>query len=142
MVYIIYIILYILYISIYPIYIYPVASPRGEWEGPDPPTSVQTPPEIRANPLRSVLYIGGGGPMHVYCNFLLLTSKKIVRTPPFFWAGDATVYIYIYIYIYLYISIYHLYTYISLFISQEILDIIRVSDWGSQLMIWSGLILG
>ena len=32
----------------------------GEWEGPDPPTSVQTHPEIRANPLRSVLYIGGG----------------------------------------------------------------------------------
>ena len=38
----------------------------GEWEGPDPPTSVQTPSEIRANPLRSVLYIyiGGGGGSH------------------------------------------------------------------------------
>ena len=29
--------------------------------------------------------------MHVYCNFLLLTSqRKIVRIPHFFWAGDAT----------------------------------------------------
>ena len=56
------------------------------------PTSVQTPPEIRANPLRSILYIGGGGcPMHVYCNFLLLTSRKNCSDPPtFFWAGDAT----------------------------------------------------
>ena len=49
---------------------------QGEWVGPDPPTSVQTPPEICANPLKSVLYIGG--PMHVYCNFL----------PPLFWASD------------------------------------------------------
>ena len=30
--------------------------------------------------------------MHVYCNFLLLTSKeKLIRPPHFFWAGDATV---------------------------------------------------
>ena len=56
----------------------------GEWES-GPPTSVQTPPEICANPLRSVLYIGGGGgPMHVYCNFLLLTSKKNCSDPPLF----------------------------------------------------------
>ena len=49
---------------------------QGEWVDPDPPTSVQTPSEICANPLKSVLYIGG--PMHVYCNFL----------PPLFWASD------------------------------------------------------
>ena len=33
---------------------------HGGMGGSGPPTSVQTPPEIRANPLRSVLYIGGG----------------------------------------------------------------------------------
>ena len=59
----------------------------GEWVGPDPPTSVQTPPEICTNPLKSVLYIGG--PMHVHCNFLLLTSKEKLLRPPL-WAGDAT----------------------------------------------------
>ena len=65
------------------------ASPREEWVGPDPPTSVQTPPEICTNPLRSVLCIGGGGPMHVYCNFLLLTSNKILFGSPTFF-GLAT----------------------------------------------------
>ena len=34
-----------------------VASPRGEWRGPDPPTSVQTPLGISANPLKSFFYI-------------------------------------------------------------------------------------
>ena len=55
--------------------------------GSGPPTSVQTPPEICANPLRIVLYIGG--PMHVYCNFLLLTSKEKLFGPPTFF-GLAT----------------------------------------------------
>ena len=32
----------------------PVASPREKWVGPDPLTSVQTPPEICTNPLKSV----------------------------------------------------------------------------------------
>ena len=50
-----------------------------------PPTSVQTLPEICTNPLRSVLYIGGGGgPMHVHCNFSLLTSKEKLFEPPTF----------------------------------------------------------
>ena len=56
----------------------------GGMGGSGPPTSVQTPPEICANPLKSVLYIGGGGPMHVYCNFLLLTSKEKLFGPPTF----------------------------------------------------------
>ena len=61
--------------------------------GSGPPTSVQTPPEICANPLKSVLHIGGC-PMHVYCNFLLLTSKEKWFGPPhFFWAGDATAFV-------------------------------------------------
>ena len=60
----------------------------GGMGGPDPPTSVQTSPEICANPLRSILYIGGG-PMHVYCNFLLLTSKEKLFGPPTFF-GLAT----------------------------------------------------
>ena len=68
-----------------------MASPRGEWVGPDPPppppTSVQTPPEICANPLRRVSCIGG--PMHVFCNFLLLTSNNKKFGPPTFF-GLAT----------------------------------------------------
>ena len=58
--------------------------------GPDPsPTSVQTHPEICANPLKSVLYIGG--PMHVYCNFLvlLLTEQRTNFSDPHFF-GLAT----------------------------------------------------
>ena len=58
--------------------------------GSGPHTSVQTSPEICANPLRSVLYIGGGGgPMHVYCNVLLLTSNKKFVGPSLFF-GLAT----------------------------------------------------
>ena len=50
-------------------------------------------PEIRANPLRSVLYIGGGGvPCMYIVTFYCSPAEKIVRTPPLFWAGDATVY--------------------------------------------------
>ena len=66
-----------------------MASPRGGMGGSGPPTSVQTSPEICANPLRSILYIGGGGggPMHVYCNFLLLTSKEKLFGPPHFFLG-------------------------------------------------------
>ena len=67
-----------------------VASPRGGMGGSRPPTSVQTPPEICANPLKSVLYKEGGGcPVHVYCNFLLLTSKEKWFGPPTFF-GLAT----------------------------------------------------
>ena len=65
-----------------------VASPREGMGGSGPPTSVQTTPEVCTNPLRSVLYIGGG-PMHVYCNFLLLTSKEKLFGPPTFF-GLAT----------------------------------------------------
>ena len=36
----------------------------GGMGGSGPPTSVQTPPEICENPLRSVLCIGGGGVSH------------------------------------------------------------------------------
>ena len=70
-----------------------MASPWGGMggSGPPSPTSLQTPPEICANSLRSVLCIegGGGGPMHVYCNFLLLTSNKKMFGPPTFF-GLAT----------------------------------------------------
>ena len=54
----------------------------GGMGGSGPPTSVQAPPEICTNPLRSVLYIGGGGgAMHVYCKFLLVTSKEKLFGP-------------------------------------------------------------
>ena len=57
-----------------------VASPRGEW-GSGPPTSVQTPPEISTNPLKS-FYIYGGYPMHVYWNFYCSPAKKYGSNPP------------------------------------------------------------
>ena len=57
----------------------------GEWEGPDPPTSIQTPPEICANPLRSVLYIGGGGvPCMYIVTFYCSPAKKNCSDPPTF----------------------------------------------------------
>ena len=57
----------------------------GEWGGPDPPTSVQTPPEISANPLKMFIYIGGGGyPIHVYWNFYCSPAKKYGSDPPLF----------------------------------------------------------
>ena len=55
----------------------------GGLGGSGPPTFVQTPHGICANPLRSVLYIGG--PKHVYCIFSLLTSKEKIFGPPLFW---------------------------------------------------------
>ena len=66
----------------------PVASPRGEWRGPDPPTSVQTPLGISANPLKSVfLHIGGGGgtPCMYIVTFTAHQQRNMVRTPPLFW---------------------------------------------------------
>ena len=70
-----------------------VASPWEGMGGSGPPTSVQTPPEIRANPLKRVLYIGGGG--GVPCMYIVIfycsPAKKNCSDPPhFFWAGDAT----------------------------------------------------
>ena len=59
----------------------PVASPRG-MGGSGPPTYVQTPPEISANPLKRFLYIGV--PMYVYCNFYCSPAKKIGLDPPLF----------------------------------------------------------
>ena len=55
----------------------------GGMGGSGPPTSVQTPPEICANPLKSVL-IYREGPMHVYCYFLLLISEENFFGPPTF----------------------------------------------------------
>ena len=53
------------------------------------PTSVQTPPEISANPLKS-LYIHGGGVSYAcILELLLLTSKEIWFGPPTFF-GLAT----------------------------------------------------
>ena len=63
------------YQTLYP---FAVASPRGNGRS-RPPTSVQTPPEICANPSRIVLYMGG--PIYVYCNFTLLTSKEKLFGP-------------------------------------------------------------
>ena len=42
-----------------------VASPRGGMEGSGPPTSVQTPLGISANPLKSFFSHIGGGVPHV-----------------------------------------------------------------------------
>ena len=68
----------------------PVASPRGGMGGPDPPTSVQTSPEICANPLRSILYIGGGGvPCMYIVTFYCSPAKKNCSDPPTFF-GLAT----------------------------------------------------
>ena len=74
--------------SIYPEgYMGPtVASPRGEWRGPDPPpTSVQTPLGISANPLKSFFSHIGGYPMYVYCNFYCSPAMKHGSDPPLFW---------------------------------------------------------
>ena len=65
----------------HPSWTSPSGVATGRMGGSGPPTSVQTPPEICANPLRSVFCIGGGGPMHVYCNFLMLTSKQHFLDP-------------------------------------------------------------
>ena len=49
------------------------------------PTSVQTPLEISANPLKSfITYRGGGYPMYVYCNFYCSPAKKHGLDPPTF----------------------------------------------------------
>ena len=58
-----------------------VASPWGEWVGPDP--------SLLFRPLlKSVLYMGGGGgPMYVYCNFLLLTIKEKLFRLTLFWVA-------------------------------------------------------
>ena len=63
----------------------------GEWRGPDPPTSVQTPLGISANPLKSFFTYGGGVPQVCILSLLMLTSKETWFGPPhFFGAGDAT----------------------------------------------------
>ena len=69
-------------VSIYDLLCFLSGVATGGMGGSGPPTSVQTPPEICANPLRSVLCIGG--PMHVYCNILLLTSNNNKFGPPLF----------------------------------------------------------
>ena len=51
--------------------------------GSGPTTFVQTPPETRANPLKSfVMY--RGCPMYVYCNFYCSPAKKHFSDPPTF----------------------------------------------------------
>ena len=62
-----------------------VASPRG---GVWTPTSFHTPPEICANPLRSVLNIAGPSMYIVTFHFLLLISKEKLFGLPLSWAGD------------------------------------------------------
>ena len=63
----------------------------GGMGGSGPPTCVQTPPEISANPLKSFLHILGGNPTHVciILQLLLLTSKEKWFGPPTFF-GLAT----------------------------------------------------
>ena len=62
-----------------------VASPWGGMEGSGPPTSIQTPLGISANPLKSFFtYRGGGCPMYVYCNFYCSPAKKHGSDPPTF----------------------------------------------------------
>ena len=62
-------------LSLYKLYLSGVA--REEWVGPDlsshNPTSVKTPPEICANPLKGVLYVlgGGGGGGGVPCMYIV-----------------------------------------------------------------------
>ena len=62
----------------------------GGTGGSGPPTSVQTPPEICANPLRSVLCIGGGVPCMYIVTFYCSPATKKFSDPPLFWAGYAT----------------------------------------------------
>ena len=58
----------------------------GEWRGPDPPTSVQTPLGISANPLKSFFtYRGGGSPCMYIVTFTAHQQRNMVRTPPLFW---------------------------------------------------------
>ena len=69
-----------------------VASPR-RGVGGSGPHFCSDPYLLRFAQIRwKVFYIGGGGgPMHVYYNFLLLISEENCSDPHFFWAGDATV---------------------------------------------------
>ena len=56
----------------------------GGWVGPDPPLLFR--PLLRFAQIRwEVFYVyRGGGPMHVYCNILLLTSNNKKFGPPLF----------------------------------------------------------
>ena len=61
----------------------------GGMGGPDPPTSIQTPLGISANPLKFFLHIGGTPCMYIV-TFTAHQQRNMVRTPHFFGAGDAT----------------------------------------------------
>ena len=61
----------------------------GGMEGSGPPTSVQTPLGISANPLKSFFHIwgGGGGTSCMYIvTFTAHQQRNMVRTPPLFWS--------------------------------------------------------
>ena len=61
----------------------------GEMGGSGPLTYVQTPPEISANPLKSLFfYIGGVSHVCIIVTFTAHQQRKMVQTP-FFWV-DAT----------------------------------------------------
>ena len=64
----------------------------GGMEGSGPPTFVQTPLGIIANPLKSFFtYRGGGTPCMYIVTSTAHLQRNMVRTPHFFGAGDATV---------------------------------------------------